>query len=70
MLNISNNERLEFIGQMIDIFEDFLEEKGINIDNPEREDSENPAIIYGTDYDSLSERLETMLTAWGILEKE
>ena len=47
---------------IIDIFEDFLEEKGINIDNPEREgDEDNAAIIYGTDYGYLEVRIQEVL---------
>ena len=46
---VKTNDRAEFIGQIIDIFEDFLEEKGIEIPNDDRED-ENDAIIYGLDY--------------------
>ena len=35
---------------IIDIVEDFLEEHNINIENDEKQDSDNPAIIYGTVY--------------------
>ena len=54
----------EGIGQIIDIFEDFLEEKGVKIENPEKqdaiyqgEDPEGLAIIYGSDYDMLATAL-------------
>lgn len=47
---------------IIDIFKDFLEEKKVNIDNPEREgDEDNAAIIYGTDYEYLEERIQEIL---------
>lgn len=65
---VKEKERLEFIGQIIDIFEDFLEEKGIEIQNDEKEDSENPAIIYGTDYGDLSDNIENMMISWGVLK--
>lgn len=65
---ITEKERLEFIGQIIDIFEDFLEEKGIEIQNDEKEDSENPAIIYGTDYGDLSDSIENLMMSWGVLK--
>lgn len=65
---VKEKERLEFIGQIIDIFEDFLEEKGIEIQNDEKEDSENPAIIYGTDYGDLSDNIENMMMSWGVLK--
>ena len=63
---VKTNDRAEFIGQIIDIFEDFLEEKGIEIPNDDRED-ENDAIIYGLDYGELQTKLESMMTSWGIL---
>lgn len=34
---MTNSDKLEFIGQIIDIFEDFLDEKGVKIDNPDRD---------------------------------
>ena len=60
----------EFIGQIIDIFEDFLEERDIDIPNEEKAESDEPAIIYGTDYGDLQSELEGMLLAWGVLELE
>lgn len=65
---INTNDKAEFIGNIIDIFEDFLEEKGIDIPNDEKEDSENPAIIYGTDYGNLQDDLEAMMVAWNVFE--
>lgn len=62
-----NTERLETIGSFIDIFEDFLEEKGIDIPNDEKDDSDNPAIIYGTDYGNLSDQIESLLVRLGVL---
>jgi len=46
---------------IIDIVEDFLEEHNINIENDEKQDSDNPAIIYGTDYDTLDEKITDTL---------
>lgn len=66
----AHSERLETIGSFIDIFEDFLEEKGIDIPNDEKDDSDNPAIIYGTDYGYLSDRIEELLINLGMMEKE
>ena len=55
----------EFTGQIIDIFEDFLELKGITIPNPERdEDPDNTAIIYGSDYGMLQDKIEDTLRNW------
>ena len=57
---VQPNDTPDFIGQMIDIVEDFLEEKGVTIDNPEKTDEpdETAAIIYGSDYDALAEKFK------------
>lgn len=57
----------EFVGQIIDLFEDFLESKGIKIPNDEKEQSENPAILYGTDYEFLQSGIEETLMNWKLL---
>ena len=46
---------------IIDIVEDFLEEHNINIENDEKQDSDNPAIIYGTDYGVLDQKITDTL---------
>lgn len=67
----------EFIGQLIDIFEDFLEERNITLNNPDIDDAiadgqdpEGLAIIYGTDYGDLQCELEKTLVGWEIIEPE
>ena len=74
---IGTDNIMELIGQIIDVFEDFLEEKGINIENHEKEeavkDGEDPesiCIIYGTDYGILQSDIEEILYNWGIIRKE
>lgn len=47
----------EYAAAIVDIFEDFLEEKGIEIPNDEHEGDEGEAIIYGNDFDLLMERI-------------
>lgn len=66
---ISSEDKCEFIGQIVDIFEDFLEEKGINIPNEDRDENESEAIIYGDDYGIISEQIESTLIAWDLLEE-
>lgn len=65
----------EFIGQIIDVFEDFLTDRNIVLNNPEIqwaiEDGEDPeelAVIYGTDYGELQTALENLLRAWEIVQ--
>ena len=58
----------EFVAYVIETFEDFLERRGIDIPNPEKEESEGPSIIYGTDYGDLQHELGDMMVNWGIIE--
>ena len=66
LIDACQPKRLELLGQLIDVFEDFLEEKRIDILNPEKEedDSDNLAILYGSDYDVLSDQIESILRLW------
>ena len=54
----------EFIGQMIDVFEDFLEERDIELSNEDRAQDPDAAIIYGDDYDTLQSGIESILKNW------
>ena len=72
-IDIDEGERAEFVGQLIDIFEDFLEEKGqlthmigVNIPNEEKEESDDPAILYGSDYEYLESEIMDTLVNWGV----
>lgn len=68
-----SSQLAEFKGQLIDIFEDFLDERGIVIPNPERDededlDPEEAANIYGSDYDELADNLMDVLERWGLID--
>ena len=65
-----NSERLETIAQFIDIFDDFLDWKGVDIPNDERDDDPCASNIYGTDYGYLSDRIEALLVRYGVLKGE
>ena len=65
---MSNTERLETLGCIIELFEDFLDEKGIVIPNDEKDQiPESASNIYGTDYGNLSDRLEHLLGRLGMM---
>lgn len=64
------NDKMEFIGQIIDVFEDFLDEKKIAVPNEENAESESPANIYGTDYGVLQSGIEEILRNWHIIAEE
>lgn len=75
MCKITKEDKKEFIGQVIDVFEDFLDEKGIVIPNEDRDmnpdlEPEVSTNIYGNDYDSIKEKLEKLFINWSILEDE
>lgn len=62
--NMSQSERMELWGCLIDVVEDWLTEKGISADdipNEEREDVEDAAIIFGNDYDYLVDRFAAVI---------
>lgn len=68
---VSSDDVPELVGQIIDIFEDFLDERGIILDNPERDededlDPEEAANIFGTDYGELQDAIEETLANWGL----
>lgn len=70
----SDTERLETIASFIEMFEGFLEERGIDVPNPEKADAvrdgsdpESISTIYGSDYGDLSDRIEALLTRYGVL---
>ena len=71
-LPVAENDRMELIGQFIDVFEDFLDEKGVVIPNEDRDNDpeEEHANIYGDDYDRLQAGIEDTLTAWHILKPQ
>lgn len=52
------NDLAEFVGGIIDIMEDKLEEYKVEIQNEEKGDAENPAIIYGRDYDFIADKIK------------
>lgn len=66
----SHTRRLEDLALIIETFEDFLEEKGIDIPNPERDEDPCGSLIYGTDYGILSDRLESLLIDLGYMKEE
>ena len=49
--------------------EDFLCQKGVMIDNPERDEDgdEDAAIIYGSDYDVLADEFRHVMRAYHFL---
>ena len=63
--DMSEADKCELLGVLIDVVEDWLDSKGITTDdisNDEREpEDESAAIIYGSDYDYLSDKFAEIL---------
>lgn len=67
---MSHEERLILLGAIIERFEDFLEKRGIILDNPEKIQEDCASNIYGTDYGELESAIESELIYYGLLKKE
>ena len=65
---LTENNIAEFEGQIIDEFEDFLDEKGIKIVNPESVEEENAANIYGQDYGRLQQSIENAMESFDVVK--
>ena len=66
---VQPDDEPEFIGRLVDIVENFLCDKDVMIDNPERDedDAEDAAIIYGDDYDALADEFRYVMRAYHFL---
>lgn len=56
-----NHELSEYAACIIDIFEDFLDDRCVQINNDEKEGDSEEANIYGSDYDELMEKISGTL---------
>lgn len=65
-----NRQLIETETAIIEAFEDFLERRGINIENPEKEeDPEGASLIYGSDFGELQDEIESILYSAGCVRK-
>ena len=68
-INRSNENKLSFLHDIIDVFENFLEDKGIVIENPDKEQSGDSASnIYGCDYMDLESEIECVMKNWEVIK--
>ena len=69
-LIVNNQDMAEFLGQLIDVFDDFLEERDGRIPTSDAEMEENDELeesearIYGSDYSELEENIRELLGNW------
>ena len=62
-----NSKRLEILSLFIEQFEEFLDDRNIDIPNEEKAQDPNASIIYGSDYGELSDRIESLLIRLGMM---
>ena len=77
---IRAEDRCEFIGQIMDVIEDVLDEKGITFSNnaelmreagcSEEEIEENAVVLYGENYDMFADPITRIMYSWGVLEEQ
>ena len=65
-----HSKRMHILSEFIELFEDFLDERGIVLQNDEKEQDDDASNIYGTDYGELESKLETLMIRLGYMEKE
>lgn len=77
MPKLNQDNIQEFICEIIEHFEEFLDAKGIELENPEKqeaindgEDPESICNIYGTDYGWLQSEIEASLKFWELIPKD
>lgn len=70
MFRPDTDELLQFKAALIEEFEEFLEERGIDIPNEDKIQSESPSTIYGTDFVDLGNRIDSVLEGYGLIQHE
>ena len=78
MAKLNRDTMQEFICEIIEHFEVFLVAKGIELDNPEKQeaikagefDEDSICNIYGTDYAWLQSDIEASLKWWKLIPKD
>lgn len=63
---MNSQETKYFCNELIEAFESFLEDRGIDVPNEEKTQSESPSTIYGTDYGELEDRLTEVLNSFDV----
>lgn len=61
---------VEFCMDIIECFEDFLDRRGIVLENEDKEEDEDASNIYGMDYAELEEGISDIMYKWDLVEEE
>lgn len=77
---VKAEDRVEFVGAIMDVIEDVLEENGISFPNnkqlmreagcSEEEIEENDVVLYGENYDMFADSIAKVLEEWNVFEKK
>lgn len=67
---VCEKDRLEFLGQIIDIFDDFLSERNVMLDKKHHEVGSSDPVIYGDNYFDIEFKLDKMMSEWGVTGDE
>jgi len=54
--------------EIVELFEEFLDERGIKIENPDKQQDENAANIYGLDYADLFYGIQDLISKYKYVE--
>lgn len=64
-----DRQLIEICMDIIEAFEDFLDERGIVLENEDKEEDEDASNIYGMDYAELEEAVGNILYAYNLVEE-
>ena len=65
-----DHQLMEFCMDIIECFEDFLDRRGIVLENEDKEEDEDASNIYGMDYAELEEGVTEILYKWDLVTEE
>lgn len=68
-IQTDHSARLEFLSTIVEVFEDFLDRRGIVIPNEDKAEDPDASNIYGMDFAELSDGVEEVLIKYGFLKE-
>ena len=65
-----DSQLMEFCMDIIECFEDFLDRRGIVLENEDKEEDDDASNIYGMDYAELEEGISDIAYKWKLVKEE
>jgi len=65
---MDQEKRFDMLAELVEVFESFLNRRGINIPNEDKKQSDHPCNIYGMDFGELTGGVEDVLIRHGLLD--